>query len=305
MRPLVYALPGNAAFTGGLCANWPADVGHLSLHRFPDGESLVRLDTPPQGRDVALVCTLHDPDPKIMPLLFAAGAAREQGARSVGLVAPYMAYLRQDLSFHAGEARSAGTFARILSGHFDWIVTVDPHLHRIHSLDEVFTTPAVVVQAAPLLASWIATQVREPLLIGPDEESGQWVRAVAEAAHAPWHALRKVRTGDREVEIGVPSHEHWTHRTPVIVDDIISSGATMNYLVRKLRGQGLAAPVCVAVHAVFAPSAYAALQEAGAGRVVTANTIEHESNAIDVTAAVAAAARPLVGRRWPARGAVA
>lgn len=303
MKPLVYALPGNAAFAATLCGAWPADAGELIVHQFPDGESLVRLRTGARGRDVVLVCTLREPDAKILPLLFAAEAARAQGARSVGLVAPYLAYMRQDRAFRSGEACSAQYFAQLLSAHFDWLVTVDPHLHRVHSLAEIYPIPTAVVPAAPLLARWITAQVREPLLIGPDEESAQWVRAVAEAAHAPWQVLRKVRTGDREVHIGIPDHAHWTNRTPVLVDDIISSGGTLIHLVRKLRAQGLPPPVCVAVHAVFAPFAYWGLLEAGAGRIVTTNTIAHDTNAIDVAAAVADAARQLRLRRWPDRGA--
>lgn len=46
-------------------------------------------------------------------------------------------------------------------------------------------------------------------------------------------------------------------------------------------------PLCVGVHAVLAPDALRALQEAGAGRVVTCNTLPHESNAIDVLGEVA------------------
>ena len=303
MKPLVYALPGSDAFTRGLCPAWPAEAGALSLHRFPDGETLVRLDTTPRGREVALVCTLHEPDAKILPLLFAAAAASEQGATSVGLVAPYLAYMRQDRSFHPGEARSAAHFAQLLSSHFDWLVTVDPHLHRYRSLDEIYRIPNAVVPAAPLLAEWIAANVRQPLLIGPDEESRQWVSAVADAAKAPWLVLEKVRSGDREVAIRVPDVERWKAHTPVLVDDIIASGGTQIHLVRQLRKQGLPPPVCMAVHAVFAPFAYWGLLQAGAGRVVTANTIKHDSNAIDLSPAVAAECRRLLAQREPQAGA--
>jgi ribose-phosphate pyrophosphokinase len=294
VKPLVYALPGNEAFADGLCAAWPAERGALEQRQFPDGETLVRLGTSPHACDVVLACTLHEPDAKLVPLLFAAAAAREQGAASVGLVAPYLAYMRQDRSFHPGEARSAAHFAQILSSHFDWLVTVDPHLHRVHSLDEVFRIPGSVVPAAPLLAGWIAANVQRPLLIGPDEESRQWVERIAEIARAPWLVLRKERLGDRRVALKVPDVARFSDHTPVLADDIISSGGTLIEVVRQLREQGLKAPVCVAVHAVFAPWSYWGLLEAGAKRVVTANTIAHVSNAIDVSATVADAGRALL-----------
>lgn len=72
------------------------------LRRFPDGESYVRLDAPVGGRDALLVCGLDRPDERLLPLVFAAGAARELGAASVGIVAPYLGYLRQDRRFRDG-----------------------------------------------------------------------------------------------------------------------------------------------------------------------------------------------------------
>ena len=302
MTPLLYALPGNEPFARSLAQAWPAEPGVLQSRRFPDGETLIRLDTPPAGRDVALVCTLHQPDAKVMPLLLAADAARELGARSVGLVAPYLAYMRQDHSFHAGEARSAPYFARLLSQHCDWLVTVDPHLHRFHALDELYAIPAAAVAAAPLLAQWIAQHVAQPVVIGPDEESRQWITAIAAPEGLPWRVLRKERFGDRHVETRLPDLSDLAGRTPVLADDIISTGATLAGVIRQLRARGWPPPACVAVHAVFAPEAQATLVEAGAGAIATTNTIAHATNAIDVSGAVAAACRDLLAR-LPLRGA--
>lgn len=298
MKPLIYAMPGNDLFARLLRAAWPGDVGALAVRRFPDGESLVRLETPPGERDVALVCTLHEPDGQLVPLLFAAATARELGARSVGLVAPYLAYMRQDRRFQPGESRSAAHFARLLSQHFDWLVTVDPHLHRYHALDEIYDLPSATVHTAPLLARWIASHVPRPLIVGPDAESRQWVAAIAESAGLPWRVLEKVRSGDRQVEIRVPE-PGGSDRTPVLADDIISSGTTLAEVIGQLRAQGSRKPVCVAVHAVFAEWAYWLLLDAGAGQIVTTNTILHASNAIDVSAAVAQECRNLLARLPP------
>ena len=260
----------------------------MNQHRVPDGESLIRLDTPPGGREVILVCTLNEPDAKLLPLAFAASAARDLGARRVGLVAPYLAYLRQDRRFHPGEALTSTAFARILSAHFDWLVTVDPHLHRIHALSEIYAIPASAVAAAPAVAEWIRAQVQRPLLVGPDEESAQWVSAIASAAHAPHVVLRKQRHGDRDVTISLPDLGPWREHTPVLADDIISSGRTLSETVRQLRAQNLPPPVCMGIHALFAGDALENLLAAGAGPVVTTNTIAHSSNQIDLSKLVTA-----------------
>lgn len=283
----IFAMPGNETFAGSLGSALGADTGALATRHFPDGETYVRLDTPVASLDVVFVCTLDRPDAKALPLLFAADAARDQGARSVGLVTPYLSYMRQDRRFQPGEAISSVTFARLLSGAFDWIVTVDPHLHRRSSMSEIYSVPVGVCHAAPSISAWIKDNVDRPVLIGPDSESEQWVSSVAEDAGAPFTVLEKTRRGDREVDIVVRDIETWRQHQPVLVDDIISSGRTMEVALKQLLAHGLPAPVIVGVHAIFAEDAHARLLAVGAGQVVSTNTVPHVSNAIDLTALVA------------------
>ncbi|WP_164119514.1 ribose-phosphate pyrophosphokinase-like domain-containing protein, partial [Stenotrophomonas maltophilia] len=84
---------------------------------------------------------LAQPNEKILPLIFAAATARELGAARVGLVAPYLAYMRQDRRFNPGEAVTSRQMAHLVSGAFDWMVTVDPHLHRYSDLSEIYSIP--------------------------------------------------------------------------------------------------------------------------------------------------------------------
>lgn len=145
------------------------------------------------------------------------------------------------------------------------------------------------MHAAPLVAAWIRGNVEKPVLIGPDEESAQWVAAVAQDADAPHVVLDKTRRGDREVEVSLPQLERWRAHTPVLVDDIISTARTMIETVGHIRAQKLPGPVCIGVHGIFAGTAYSDLGAAGAARVVTCNTIPHQSNAIDVSGLLAEA----------------
>ena len=287
MTPLLVAIPGNERLTEDLAATLRHELGHLEIRAFPDGETYLRFHTSPDGRSVAIVCTLSHPNEKFLSLIFSAATARELGATKVGLVAPYLAYMRQDRRFNPGEAVTSRQVARLLSDAFDWLVTVDPHLHRYGSLADIYSIPTRVVHAAPLISDWIKANVTDPLIIGPDSESEQWVAAVASDAHAPYSVLEKVRRGDRDVEIRLKDLEQWKGRTPVLVDDIISTGRTMIEAVRLLTSQGWPAPVCVAVHGLFADDADVLLARAGA-RVVTSNSVPHETNAIDIGKALAA-----------------
>lgn len=286
-RPLLIPLPGNDHLIDGLANAIGADVGRILIRRFPDGETYLRYETPVSGRSLVLLSTLDRPDDKFLPLVFAVSAARDLGATQVGLVSPYLAYMRQDRRFQAGEAVTSTYFARLLSSQIDWLVTVDPHLHRRSSLAEIYNIPTQVIHAAPLISDWIRNEVKMPLLIGPDSESEQWVAAVARDAEAPHVVLRKVRHGDRDVEVSVPEVARWHDYTPVLVDDIVSTGRTMIETIGQLKREGMRPPVCIAVHGIFADTAISDLVTAGAGKVVTTNTVPHATNAIDITALLA------------------
>jgi ribose-phosphate pyrophosphokinase len=295
MTALVLAAPGAEQLAAVLADHLGAARGRIESRRFPDGEAYLRVLDDVAARDVVLLACLRDPDPQALGLWFLADAVRQLGARTVGLVAPYLPYMRQDRRFQPGEAVTSATFARFVSEAFDWLVTVDPHLHRRSSLGEIYAIPAQVVASAPSIARWVTERISRPVIIGPDSESEQWAADVAGRVGCPALVLQKNRLGDRQVEISVPSVSGYSDRTPVLIDDIISSARTMAVAVRQVRHAFGVAPVCVGVHAVFAPDALAALQEAGAMRVVTCNTLPHETNGIDVVEDIAVAVR---GSGW-------
>ena len=289
--PVIFALPEDWRFAERLAACAGVELGSVTTRDFPDGETYMRLNSPVTERQVAIVCSLHPPNDRILPLIFLADAARSLAAKRVGLVAPYLAYMRQDTRFHAGEAVTARSFARLISRAHDWLITVDPHLHRIHELGEVYMVPSTALHAARDLGHWISRSVENPVVVGPDEESTQWASAVADAAGAPWIVLSKVRHGDRAVDVRIPDVEAFLGHTPVLVDDIISSGQTMVSVIRQLRRAGTRPPVCVAVHAVLCHGARDAMLAAGASIVVTTNTITDSTNGIDIIPMLASAVR--------------
>jgi ribose-phosphate pyrophosphokinase len=276
-----------------------ARTGPLDWHHFPDGESLITIEEDLDGVDVALVASLRNPDELSLPLRFAAATAREFGARSVGLIAPYLAYMRQDKRFNSGEAVSAPLFARFLAESYDWLVTADPHLHRNPSLSELFHIPADAVATAPLISDWIGDNVPNAVLIGPDGESSQWVSEIAGRAGVAYQILTKTRQGDRDVEVSLPSIDAARGRTPVIIDDIASSGRTMIETLNHLRKLGLPPAVCIVIHPVFAQDAYRQLLASGAERVVSTDSIPHPSNAISIAGLLAEASAELFGKALP------
>jgi ribose-phosphate pyrophosphokinase len=283
---VLHAFPDSLPLARALGAALGRAVAEVEVHRFPDGESRVRVRAR-AGEPAALVRSLHDPNAKLVEVLLAADALRRAGAGPLTLVAPYLGYMRQDAVFAPGEAVSQRVVGRVLGEAFERVLCVEAHLHRVQALAEVFPCDAESLPAAPALAEWLRG-AGAPLLVGPDEESEPWVAALARRAGLAACAARKRRRGDREVEIALPPLARGVEHA-VMVDDIVSTGATLAALARALAAAGAAKLEALAVHAVFAPGAEGALAAAGVARVATTDTIPHPTNRIAVAPLLAAA----------------
>lgn len=265
-----------------------ADMAYARIerHRFPDGELKLCLPAILPAR-VVLLRTLNNPNEKLVELLLVARTARTLGAKHLTLVAPYLAYMRQDIAFHPGEVVSQRVVGGFLAGLFDAVITVDPHLHRIATLVEaVPVAQATVLSGAPLLADLIATHHQQPLLIGPDEESAQWIAQAAQRHGFDFAVCRKVRNGDRDVHIALPDL-NITGRAVVLLDDVASSGHTLAGAARLLLAGGAASVDVAVTHALFAGDALQVIHNAGVGRVWSTDCIVHPSNAVSMAPLIA------------------
>ena len=261
----------------------------IERHRFPDGE--LRLRLPPQlPPRVVIWRGLHQPNEKLVELLLIARSARGLGAQWLGLVTPYLAYMRQDIAFHPGEVVSQRVVGGFLAELFDAVLTVDPHLHRVATLQEAVPlrdpTLAVVLSGAPLLAELLAQHHSAPLLLGPDEESLQWVAGAASTRGWDHAVCIKQRYGDRHVSIALPAMAV-AGRAVVLLDDVASSGQTLIEATRLLRAAGAASVDVAVTHALFAGDATERVRAAGARHVWSSDSIPHPSNAVSIVPAVA------------------
>ena len=256
----LHAFPEGLPFARALGRAAGAEVRPIELHRFPDGESLVRVRAP-AGRDAVVVRPLDAPNDKLVEVVLAADALRRAGAGRVTLVAPYLGYMRQDAVFAPGQSLSQRAIAAMLGGAFDRVLTVEAHLHRVATLAEVFPVPALSVSASPAIHRAIAGGI-------------------------PWVVGRKLRRGDRDVRVALPRVRA---ERVVVVDDVASSGRTIAATADRLRRAGVRRVDAVVVHAVFARGALRAMREQGVSRVVSCDTIAHRTNAIPVAGLLAQA----------------
>lgn len=259
----------------------------IHRHRFPDNELKLRLP-PKLPSHLVLLRSLFDPNEKLVELLLVVRAARQLGVEHVTLIAPYLAYMRQDIAFEPGEVVSQRVIGAFLASLFDAVITVDPHLHRIATLDEAIPgTTTVVVSGAPLLGDLVAKHHADPILLGPDRESSQWVALAAQRHGFDYAVCEKVRLGDQSVDIELPSISFYG-RPIVILDDIVSSGRTIACAAQKLIAAGAASVDVAVTHALFAHDALNVIASSGVSSTWSTDCISHPTNAVSISPLIAA-----------------
>lgn len=258
----------------------------VDVHAFPDGESRIRV--PPELPEHVVLCrSLNQPNAKLVELTLAAEAARSLGVRKLTLVCPYLCYMRQDIAFHFGEAISQQIIGRHLARLFDEVVTVDPHLHRVTCFDQaVPARSAVALSASAPMGEFLARELAGPLLIGPDDESKQWVSAIAEVAGFDHCVASKERSGDREVVVTLPD-ERFQDRTVVLVDDVASTGHTLAAAAQQVRQRGARQVFVAVTHALFVGNSMELLATAGVEKIWSTDSVDHPSNVVPLASLLA------------------
>ncbi|MGH8476340.1 MAG: phosphoribosyltransferase family protein, partial [Methylococcales bacterium] len=163
---------------------------------------------------------------------------------------------------------------------FDTVITVNPHLHRIGRLgDAVPAKRSIAVSAGPLLADFLQHRIGRAVLLGPDQESQQWVAQIAERAGMEYLIAEKQRVSDKDVHIKLPAR-NLSASPVIIIDDVAGTARTLAVAAEQLRGAGATEIHCCIVHPIFAGDAEAVLNHAGIGYVWSTDSIMHPSNSV-------------------------
>lgn len=274
------------------CLTLPMKV--VSLHQFPDGETKVTL--PPALPQTIVICrSLHQPNNKLIELIITAAAAKNQGVKHVTLVAPYLCYMRQDKAFNTGEAISQKIIGKLLSEYFDRVITVDPHLHRINNLGEAIpNSEAITLNATHAISDFIKKKFTQPIIIGPDEESQQWVKAIAAPHQWMYTIATKERYSDTQVRVSFSDNTgekniplDLAEQDLIIVDDIASTGKTLIQAVLQLQQLKPKSISIIVTHAFFVDSAIKQLNDLGVSNIWSSDSIPHPTNAFSIIDTVA------------------
>lgn len=268
------------------------DYAEAGIHHFPDGESRLTLPTELPAT-VVIYRGLERANDRLLELFLLSRALREAGVTQLILVAPYLCYMRQDRAFAPGEIVSQRHVGQLLAEHFDGLITVDPHLHRTPQLQQAVPVDyAITLHATKAMAEFLQT-FKQPLLLGPDAESRQWVEEIAQQQGLEFAVASKLRHGDHRVEVSLPQQDY-PGRHVILVDDVISSGHTMAEAARSLLQAGASRVDCLVTHALFAEGAENLLHTAGIKHIYSTDAIPHHSNCLSLAPLLSAALRTLL-----------
>ena len=251
--------------------------------KFPDGEIYVKLNNDVEGEDVFLINTQNNQNDSIIETIIMCDALNDEGARSINLVAPYLAYARQDKKFNKGESISIRALARIYSNICDSIFTINPHETHIESF---FDIPFMYGDAVPELAKYVQNKLNNPVVLSPDKGAIELAKTASEILNCEYDYLEKTRISPTEINIA-PKNLDVNGRDVLIVDDIISTGGTMATAIAMLKEQGAKRVIASCVHPVLIGDALNKLYVGGADEVVGTDSFLSEVSKVSVDNIVA------------------
>ena len=288
---LVYA--GSASKYLGLKLSKILNIEYVNVEtrKFPDGELYIRVDKEPLNEKALIVQSMYKtPNDYLVEYLFLSKTLKELGAKEVIGVIPYFPYARQDSRFKPGEVVSLQVVVDLLEKMgTDKVITVDMHLHRVHDLNEISKIPFVNLSVMEDIGKFFMKKIgnEDTIVVGPDEEAEQWAKKVAYILNVQYTILEKTRLGDLEVKIENVEKEDFKNKNVILIDDIISTGGTIEAAVKKVKAQGAEKVFVGCAHAILAQTAEYRIFRAGVEELVASDTIPSPYSVVSIAPVIA------------------
>jgi ribose-phosphate pyrophosphokinase len=244
-----------------------------TVQRFPDGELHVEIERSVRGHDVYVIEPTGSPaDQTVMELIFLGDACRRAGAARLTAVVPYFGYARQDRRASGRrQAIGAAVMASLIeTAGFSRIVTVDLHSPEIEGF---FRIPLEHLSATRLLAEAVRPN-SESVIVAADLGAVKLAERYQAVLHLPVVVLHKTRITGSEVSLRSVIGDV-KGRAPIVVDDMITTGGTIEAAVKGLLEAGCETDVSVlATHAVFTGPAVQRLQALPIQQLIATDSLE-------------------------------
>lgn len=275
----VFAGRGNYPLAQAVAARLGITPGRCLLEDFPDGEIQVEIEQDILGHDVYLIQPTSPPvADHLLELLLLADACRRAGAGRLTGVVPYFGYARQDRRAHGGEPVGARLLADLLSSRLQRLITVDLHTPAIEGF---FTLPVEHLSAVPLLAEALRSErAADQVIVAPDLGAAKLAQRYAEFLDLPVAYVHKVRHSGREVSVRSVIGEI-EGRSPILIDDMISTGGTMISAIEALLEKGCRPNITLAAsHALLAGPAVARLRDLPVRKILTTDSVPRPASVL-------------------------
>lgn len=280
---LIFALNTSAALGENVAAHLSLALARHEERDFEDGEHKIRPLENVRGRDVFVIQSLYGErvqsvNDKLCRLLFFAGALHDAGAGRITAVIPYFAYARKDRKTKARDPVTMKYMARLLEASgVDHVVGLD--IHNPAAYQNAFRIPTEHLEAHGIFAAYLKSRMGDASVVVVSPDTGGIKRAEAFRARLARVLGREVDTAfmEKQRSEGVVSGETLVGkvrgRTAVIVDDIISSGATLSRAVSALAQQGASRILAAASHGIFVKDAAKCLAHPQLSEILVTDSI--------------------------------
>jgi len=263
-----------------------AEYKNIELRIFADGESKIRLDNMAKKNCIIIHSTYPPTDQHLMQLFMIMYKCKEDGAKDICVVSPYLAYTRQDKVFVDGEIITSNLVAKILAClGITKLVTIDSH--KPNALNYSFAT--IDLTAIPSLSSYVKHNLtmNNPIVISPDEGGIERAKKFAGLINA--NSLSLVKTRDRftgDVSISLLDQGSLKNCDALIVDDMISTGASIMKTIELLKKYHIGNVYAICTHALLLDDAKQKLLNAGIKEVISTNSIPNEFAKVDLSSVI-------------------
>lgn len=269
----IYSGSSNVELAEAVAAQLGQPLGRRKLRRFPDGETHVQIEESIRGRDIYIVQPTGPPvNENLMELLILIDAFHRASAGRVTAIMPYYGYARQEKKTTGREPITARLVADLITtAGADRVVAIDLHAPAIQGFFNIWMDH---LTAVPILIDYLKSRKwKDAIIISPDTGRVKMADDYARALSLPLGVLYKRRLGPTEAEAAFVVGDVRGKR-PIVVDDMISTGVTIERAVSALLAAGARPEVTVAaIHGLLVDGAIDRLRQAAIKEIIVTDTV--------------------------------